>query len=305
MTDKVLIVGATGSFGGALLTELLDRGIPCRALLRNPAGLSIRPGLEIVAGDATSHADLTRAADGCGAIVWGFNVSYEHWHKEVEPATEVLCRVAATQGLTVLFPGNVYALPAGSSRPLDESVPAAPPTAKGELRMRVEARLAAASEQGAQVIVLRCGDFFGHHGRSAWLDQIAGKAASKGVLRYPGPWNVRHAWAFLPDVAAAGAELLARREQLARFEAFHFAGHALTGHELAETIERIMNRPLRRRGFPWSAIRAVGLVLPLLRELHAMRYLWLEPLELDDSKLVSVIGRVPTTPLEQALKQAL
>jgi nucleoside-diphosphate-sugar epimerase len=43
----------------------------------------------------------------------------------------------------------------------------------------------------------------------------------------------------------------------------------------------------------------------MLREIWRMRYLWREPLRLDNTKLVALIGPEPHTPIDQALRATL
>src|SRR5260370_16479894 len=63
----ILVTGATGLSGRALLQRLSARGVPARALVRSPAkaeGLSALPKLEIVEGDMARPDTLARALHG-------------------------------------------------------------------------------------------------------------------------------------------------------------------------------------------------------------------------------------------------
>jgi uncharacterized protein YbjT (DUF2867 family) len=62
MGTDILVTGATGSTGGALLTELLARGVPARAMVRTPADLG--PGVEVVRGDFDDPAAVAAALAG-------------------------------------------------------------------------------------------------------------------------------------------------------------------------------------------------------------------------------------------------
>lgn len=69
---KVLVTGASGQQGGAVLNALLDRGHQVRALTRKPdsewaASVASR-GVEVVAGDFTDQESLVRAATGVDTI---------------------------------------------------------------------------------------------------------------------------------------------------------------------------------------------------------------------------------------------
>lgn len=68
-SDRLILVsGATGKQGGAVLRHLRDRGFPVRAMSRNPDKPAARElagaGVEITAGDFNNSESLRRAMDG-------------------------------------------------------------------------------------------------------------------------------------------------------------------------------------------------------------------------------------------------
>ena len=62
----LLVTGATGNVGKAIVTELANKGIAVRALVRDPARVPATkpPNLEVVAGDLADEESLTRALQG-------------------------------------------------------------------------------------------------------------------------------------------------------------------------------------------------------------------------------------------------
>ena len=77
MTDqaRVLILGATGRTGGRALTQLLERGVPVRAIVRSadrlPAGSAGNPLLEVVEADllALPPEVLAEHLAGCDTVI--------------------------------------------------------------------------------------------------------------------------------------------------------------------------------------------------------------------------------------------
>ena len=65
---KVAVLGATGRTGRPLVTELTRRGHEVRALVRDPASLSV-PGVEVIAGSVTDRAAMTGLVTGVDAVV--------------------------------------------------------------------------------------------------------------------------------------------------------------------------------------------------------------------------------------------
>jgi hypothetical protein len=164
-----------------------------------------------------------------------------------------------------------------------------------------------------KAVVIRAGDFYGH-GSGNWFDQAIVKDIAAGKLVYPGPLDLPHAWAYLPDLARAFVAVAGRSSwgEAPAFEELHFAGHTLTGRELMAEIQGAAaslgvapRRGWRVGGMPWGLIRALGLFKPLWRELARMSYLWRVPHALDGSSLEAAVGRLPATPPGRAMRQAL
>jgi nucleoside-diphosphate-sugar epimerase len=210
-----------------------------------------------------------------------------------------------------MLPGNVYNYGTNLPPVLVEDTPQQADHDKARLRVAMEAELQRAAEDGGlRGVVIRAGDFFGC-GSGSWLDQAIVKNIARGKLVYPGPLNRPHAWAYLPDLAAA-FERVAAKPRTARFETLHFAGHTLTGQELLDGVEAAAAglglrpaRGFRVGAMPWGLIRAVGLVYPLWRELARMSYLWKQPHALDGRQLAARVSLPPVTPLITALRQSL
>jgi len=64
----VLVTGATGRVGRAVVAELLGAGVPVRALTRRPATAGLPATVEVVAGDLTVPESLAAALQGVGAV---------------------------------------------------------------------------------------------------------------------------------------------------------------------------------------------------------------------------------------------
>ena len=62
------------------------------------------------------------------------------------------------------------------------------------------------------------------------------------MLTYPGDPALGHSWAYLPDLGRAFVRIAEARADLERFDRLHFAGHFLTGNELARSAERALQR---------------------------------------------------------------
>ncbi len=61
----------------------------------------------------------------------------------------------------------------------------------------------------------------------------------------------------------------------------------------------------RIAGFPWWLVPLVVPFNTTFRELLEMRYLWREPVQMDNARLTAVLGREPHTPLDEAVEATL
>ena len=93
---------------------------------------------------------------------------------------------------------------------------------------------------------------------------------------------------------------------------FHFPGHTLTGGQLLDAVERAAaglglepTRGFRRGGMPWGLIRALAWAVPMWHELVKMSYLWRVPHALDGAALTRALGALPSTRIDQTLRESL
>lgn len=304
-TRTALILGATGGAGSEIAAALLRRGWTVRALVRDAARPGLDPRIDWREGDAMHAADVARAAEGVAVLVHAVNPpGYRDWDKLVLPMLDHSLAAARANSARLVLPGTVYNYGPDVFPVVDEDTPQLPLTRKGAIRVAMEQRLAAATD--VRSLVLRCGDFFGPRTGNSWFAAMAKPGRRLRGLVYPGRHNLPHAWAYLPDVGETVARLLERERELERFARFHFAGHFVDGDTLLAAARHATgNAALPLRTFPWWLASLAAPFVVLLRELREMRYLWREPLQLDNSWLVAWLGEEPRTPLEQAVETTL
>jgi nucleoside-diphosphate-sugar epimerase len=302
---RILVLGAAGQLGRAVAQAFRAAGWSVASLVRGTAGSAIAPGTELIEVDARDAASVIEAARGADVVLNALNVPFTQWATAAMPLAETTIAAAREAGATLVFPGNLYVYGAKIPAIVDEATPVNPTSRKGEIRAAIEERLRAAAEgEGTRVIILRSGDFFGG-GSGSYFDRLLVRDIASGRLTYPGPLDVVHEWAYLPDLAQALRRLVEARAALPSFAQFGFPGHAVTGREMAGAISRACGRGFNVSGMPWTMLRLFGTVVPIFRELSEMAYLWSTPHAIDGTRLAAVIGDIPFTPLDSAVSSAL
>jgi nucleoside-diphosphate-sugar epimerase len=306
----VLIVGARGRLGRVAAEAFARRGWTVKALVRTvpegPAAQAIGQAITFVQGDARSRQDMIAAAEGVDVILNAANPPFQEWDPAQFEIADAVIAAARETGATHLFPGNIYNFGWRLPEVISERTPQRPSTAKGSIRVEVERRYHEAADfDGVRTIVLRAGDFFGGDGRGSWFDTVIAGEAGRGKMTYPGPLNLAHAWAYLPDLAATFERLARQRDDFGAFETFHFPGHAASGAELAAAMERALGHRVKVGRMPWRTIRLASPFVRMWREISELAYLWHVPHRLDGAKLEMALGDIPSTGFERAIRDSL
>src|SRR5258708_23149331 len=112
----VVVTGATGKQGGAVVEALLTRGHQVRALTRNPASSAAnrlhQQGVEIAVGDFTDHDSLVRAARGADAV-YAMSTPYEQGaEKEIAQGMTIMDAAKAAGPAHLFYRSGVRSNPA-------------------------------------------------------------------------------------------------------------------------------------------------------------------------------------------------
>jgi nucleoside-diphosphate-sugar epimerase len=315
MAKTVWVLGANGRLGRAVALAFAAAGWRVRAPWRHGAVAQAPalPGVQWLAPGAALQAALDEGAD---AVVHAMNparYTASAWRTEAPALLHQAITTALALRAVLLFPGNVYNFGAGMPAVLDAHTPQRPSTPLGQVRVALEQQLAqAVATQGLRAVIVRAGDFFGA-GQGTWLDLVIARKLRQGVMTWPGPLDVPHAWAYLPDLAQAFVRVAAAPAPApGQLPCLPFAGHTTAGHDWQTVLSDwaqeqgwLRGGALRVQSLPWGWMRLATPVVPMLRSLQAMRYLWQVPHALDGTALARYAGPVPHTPLREALRASL
>lgn len=232
---KVTVLGSNGHIGHAAMIAYRDAGWSVTGLGRT----NRKPvaGTNFVAGDA-DHVDVVRSAIAdADVVVYALHLRYDQWgNGRSERQLQVVLDALGTSGKTLMFPGTIYNYRA-SDRTVSPATRQSAEAPRGEIRIRLEEMLREGAAAGRfQAIILRGGDFYGPGNRGEWFEQAMMMDAKKGRLYHLGDLDLRHSWAYLPDLARAFVLLAEKRASLAKFENFHFAGHWVSHGQIMAAV---------------------------------------------------------------------
>src|SRR5882672_3093214 len=246
----VLVSGATGKQGGAVVEALLTRGHQVRALTRNaasPAANRLRQqGVEIAVGDFTDHDSLVRAMRGADAV---YAISKGN---DLEQGAEK----EIAQGMTITDAAKA----AGVAHFIYSSVASAN-RATGishfDGKYAVEKHLQASGVPHTVVAPV----FFMENLLQPWM--LSGLRQGKLAMALPAGRSLQQITVsdigtFVAAVIERGDTVFGRR--------FEIAGDELTGQEAAAILSKVMGREVHYEGFSPDVLRAQSEELALMFE---------------------------------------
>jgi uncharacterized protein YbjT (DUF2867 family) len=238
--DKTLLVtGATGRQGGAVIRHLLPKGWKLRALTRNPGGQAARDlelqGIAVVQGDLDDAASLERAVRG----VHGVYSVQDFWtigaRREVQQGKSLAD--AAKKARVEHF---VYSSAGGAERNsgIDHF----------ETKWEIEKHIRSI---GLPATVLRPVAFMENY----YIDQVE-IGILKGKLMDPIRRDKPYQTIATDDIGAFVALAFDRPDQLLG-KALEIAGSELTNLQAAEVFSRVLGKPVKFQKLPLLMVRLV------------------------------------------------
>jgi uncharacterized protein YbjT (DUF2867 family) len=241
--NPILVIGATGTVGSQVVSQLSAAGVPVRSMVRNPQSATLPPQTEIVRGDLTIPDSL----EPCLA---GIDTVFLVWTAPPSAAAAALDRILTTSRIVFL------SAPLKTPHPLFQQ-----PNALRSLAEQIERQIEASGRQWA---FLRPG-MFAANSLNWWAPQIR----SGDVVRWPyldvptAPIDERDIAAVAvraltedghdrAEYVITGPQSLAQREQISII-----AG--VLGRSLR--IEELSPEQARRDGLPSVPAPAVNMLL--------------------------------------------
>jgi uncharacterized protein YbjT (DUF2867 family) len=239
-TDKtVLVTGATGRQGGAVIRHMLPKGWKLRALTRNLGGHAAqaltRQGIELAPGDLEDPASLDRAVRG----VYGVYSVQDFWavgaRREVQQGKN-MADAAKKAGVEHFVYSSVGGAERNSGIDHWES--------KWEVEQHIR-------QLGLPATMLRPAAFMENY----YVDQVE-IGILKGKLIDPIRADKPYQTIATDDIGAFAALAFERPQEFIGME-LEIAGSELTNPQAAQVFSRVLGKPVRFQRLPMLIVRLV------------------------------------------------
>jgi nucleoside-diphosphate-sugar epimerase len=287
-----VIVGK-GPVGRTTADLLVARGHQVRMLSRS--GGTSTAEIEHREVDAADAAALAEASRGAAAVYNAVNPPYHRWATDWPPVAAALLAAAERTGAVLVTMSNLYGYgrPAG---PMSPETPLAATDTKGRVRARMWADMLAAHEAGrARVTEARAADFVGPQvpaSHSHLMRQLPALRAGRRAWVIGDP-DVPRGWSYLPDVAETLVTLAT--DERAHGRAWHVPSTIRSQRAALTDLAAALGHPAAKvSGVPWSLVRAVGLAVPLMREVIDIKHQFDQPFVIDASSTTATFGLTAT-----------
>lgn len=308
-----VVIGA-GPVGRGVARELTAPNQRVRIITRSGSGPEGKAA-ELVAADASDRDAMARLTDGAVAIYNCANPPYHRWPELWPPIVAALLAAAERSGAVLVTISNLYGYgPASASQgtagydsahPMTEATPQAATGRKGAVRARMWRDALAAHDAGrVRAAEVRASDYVGPGAGSVLGERVVPNVLGGKGVWLPGRADRLHTWSFTRDVARMA--VIAGGDEKAWGRAWHApSGPPRTQREAIEDLARAAGlAPVPVRTLPAVAMRAAGLVSPLIRELAETEYQFAEDFVMDSTAAQLTFGLEPT-PWNQVLDETL
>jgi nucleoside-diphosphate-sugar epimerase len=292
--ERHLVVGA-GPVGTAVTTLLAAAGHDVTVVTRSGRDTGVA-GVRHVAADASDVDALSAVADGADVLYNCANPSdYTRWDTVWPPLAAALLTTVERTGAVYAITGNLY--PYGPvDGPLTEDLPDVATDHKGRLRARMWADALAAHDAGrVRAVEARGSDYVGPGvGPNGHISRVLPTALRGRAVWMIGRTDLPHTFTDVRDVART--LVAAAADPGAHGRTWHVPSNPPVSQADAvrDALAAVGHPPVPVRSLRGPALRAVALVVPLLRELQQLSYQWEAPYVLDDSAARARFGIEPT-----------
>jgi nucleoside-diphosphate-sugar epimerase len=280
------ILGANGTIGSILARELMNYTDKVRLVSRNPK--KVNPTDELFPADLSEYGTVDQAVAGSEVVylVVGLDYRLKVWEDKWPGLMRATIDACIKHNARLVFFDNVYMYDINEIGHMTEGSVINPPSRKGAVRKQISEMLLDETKAGKLLaLIARSADFYGPGNEKSFVTAMVYNNLKKGK---PANWFVdadkKHSFTFTPDAAMATALLGNTPDAYNQVWHLPTDKNSLTGRELITLFAKEMNGSNRVSVMPVWLIKALGLFIPILREMPEMMYQYDRDYFFDSSK---------------------
>jgi nucleoside-diphosphate-sugar epimerase len=300
------ILGSTGAIGTGLAKVLPGYTKEIRLVSRNPK--KINPADTLFPADLSDRDQVMKAVEGSEIVFLtvGLDYSTKVWKQHWPPLMKNVIDACLQNGSRLVFFDNVYAIGGDNVKHITETSPVSPASKKGVIRREVEKMITEDVEKrNLSAIIARAPDFISEFIETSVLMNLVYKNLAKGKKAQ---WfcnaKVIHSFGYTPDLAKGTAMLGNAKDTFNQVWNLPTDPKTLTGEQWIGLFAKEMGKPGKYQVIPGWAVKAIGLFVPIMNELHEMLYQFDRDYFFDSSKFNRHFSFTPTTN-EMAVKETV
>jgi nucleoside-diphosphate-sugar epimerase len=294
---KQTILGSGGAIGIELAKALRTYTNDIRLASRHPK--RVNPEDEIFQADLTDREQLFGAVEN-SEIVYvtvGFAYNIKVWKRECPPFIKNVLDACLQNNSKLVFFDNVYAIGGDNVSHITENSPISPSSKKGEVRAQVDRLILESIEKkGLNVIIARSADFFSDvKGNSMVMNLIYDNLVKGKKAQWLCDATKVHSMSYTPDLAAGTAILGNTPDAYNQIWNLPTDTEKITGAGWVNLFAAEMGTGNEYQVLPNWLMKALGLFIPIMKELPEMNYQYDRDYFFDSSKFNNHFNYTPTT----------
>lgn len=298
---KVLVAGATGGIGYALVQQLTKQNIEVVAFARGADKLQSMFGhnklVTCVSGDVLNVQDLLDACVGIDTMIHAVSFPYQQWNETHIPCLVNMLEAAKISGSKFIFADNIYAYGKQPQAVVEDIIKMAH-TKKGKLRLQMETLV---QESGIPYLIAHVPDVFGPNAKNTILYGTLQGAVQNKAAYFVGRTNVTREFAYTNDVAESIVTLALNPTSFNQH--WNIPGCLkVSGQELAILLQQLVGYRPKIRVATSKHVAFLALFSSFMREQKEMMYLTETPVILNSEKLEKALGTIPLTDRMESLR---
>lgn len=292
------ILGAGGGAGTEITRELSNHTKDIRVVSRNPK--KVNDNDHLMAADLTDPKQLDEAVKG-SEIVYvtiAFPYNIKVWKEQWPRFMKNLIDTCSKHKSKIVFIDNVYMYDPKYLSNMTEETPMNPVSEKGKVRAEVARTLIEAVEKSkVEAIIARAPDFYGPNVTGSMLYQTVYLNLAKNKNpQWLGKLDVIHSFIYSKDIGKAVARLGNTPDAYNQIWHLPTTDQKLTNKQWIELMMSAMNMQKKISTMPEWLISALGIFVPILKELQDVGYQFKQDYFFNSSKFIKRFNYVPVSP---------